>query len=150
MRTALLRLDPTSGTFTTLHVSFLRLCLQARTYSEALPIIDKTIHSFPSPKPNKFDGDFPCSPHQDSSGYINVQSGFTERVQVRHVQEYYLMAGMIFIGAGRHRWKDAILYLEMVLLTPTEGPTTGYMLEAYKKWLLLNCLVNGRVRFTLH
>ncbi len=128
-----------------MHTPFLKLCIQSGAYSEALPIIDKIIHSFPSQFTHGFDGRFPCSNHQDSSGYITVNSGLTEKINVRTAQEYLLLAAMVCIGLGREKWPDALLYLEMVVLTPNQNIITGFMLEAYRKWLILSLLVHGKV-----
>jgi COP9 signalosome complex subunit 3 len=127
-----------------MHVDFLKLCIQSGEYKEALPIIDKVIHSFPSQFSHGLDGKLPCSNHQDSSGYITLSSGLTAKVEVRDVQEYYLLAAFACIGIGMTKWPDALLFLEMVLLTPNQGAVTGFTLEAYRKWLILNLLVHGK------
>jgi COP9 signalosome complex subunit 3 len=145
IRNAMLQLDPTGGTFTSAHLPYLRLCMQASAHAEAFPIIDNVIHSFPSLNSLSIDGKYPCSPHQDSSGYITVNSGLTDAVHHRSVQEYYLLAAMICIGTGHQRWPDALLYLELVLLTPNQNVVSGFMVEAYRKWLILCILVHGKV-----
>jgi COP9 signalosome complex subunit 3 len=101
----------------------------------------------PSASPPGFDGDFPCSDHQDSSGFITKNSGLTATITIAHVQEYFLLAGIIYIGL--EKWEDAVLLLEMVLVSPSQGPATGFMLEAYRKWLLVACLAYGQVMLDL-
>jgi COP9 signalosome complex subunit 3 len=118
--------------------------LASGIYEGALPIINRLIHSFPSQSSHGFDGDFPCSDHLDSSGYITLRSGLTNKISERDVQEYYLLAAMICIGVGRRKWEDALTYLEMVITTPSQNTATGFMLEAYQKFLLLSCLA-GKV-----
>jgi COP9 signalosome complex subunit 3 len=118
--------------------------LASGIYEGALPIIDRLIHSFPSQASHGFDGDLPCSNHLDSSGFITLRSGLTNKYSEKDVQEYYLLAAMICIGVGRRKWEDALTYLEMVIITPTQNTATGFMLEAYQKYLLLGCL-SGKV-----
>lgn len=144
MQTALLRIDPTGGTFTSLHLPFLRIIMMSGIFDAAFPVIDRLIHSFPAQRGHIIDGDLLCSNHLDSSAYITIDSGLTRKTTEKEVQEYYLLSAMICIGAGRPRWEDAMMYLEMVITSPTQNTATGFMLEAYKKWLLLGCLVTGQ------
>jgi COP9 signalosome complex subunit 3 len=111
---------------------------------EAVPVIGNTIHSIPSASSPGFDGDFPCSDHQDSSGFITKNSGLTNIITMAHVQEYFLLGATVYIGLKK--WEDALLLLEMVLTSPTQNTATGFMLEAYRKWILVACLAYGRVR----
>jgi COP9 signalosome complex subunit 3 len=111
---------------------------------EAVPVIGNVIHSMPSVSSPGFDGDFPCSDHQDSSGFITYHSGLTRTITMAIVQEYYLLAATVYIGLKK--WEDAHLLLEMVLTSPSQNTATGFMLEAYRKWLLVACLAYGQVK----
>lgn len=51
---------------------------------------------------------------------------------------------MIYIAL--HEWERASFFLEYVLSTPTNNTANGMMLEAYKKWVLVGLLANGKVR----
>jgi COP9 signalosome complex subunit 3 len=62
---------------------------------------------------------------------------------VADVHEYFLMGAMLYVGL--RQWDDALLYLQLVLTSPTSGTPSGLMLEAYQKWVLVECLVNGKV-----
>jgi COP9 signalosome complex subunit 3 len=143
VRNALLRLDPTAGTFTSLHLQFVRLCLEAGVFEEALPIIEKPIHSIPQNGTPQFDGPYLCSAHQDSSAFITPNSNLTEKISEKDVQEYYLLVGMIYIGL--RRWEDALLALELVMISSTQSTASGIMVEAYRKWILVGCLARGTV-----
>jgi COP9 signalosome complex subunit 3 len=145
VRCAILRLDPSGGTLTSTHLVFLDLCLQTRSFREALPILEKVTHSLPATKNTaaRIDGPFPCAQHTDSSCYINEASNLSEKLNVSDVHEYYLSGAMIYLGL--RKWEDAMCYLEYVLTSPTQGTPTGLQLEAYQKWLLVSCLVRGRV-----
>lgn len=143
MRLAMLRLDETLSTFTTSHVYFLRLVLQSRNYRLALPVINEIIYNFPSEKSSEVDGRFPAAPHRDSAGYITVDSGLTGSIAPSHVHEYYLLGALCYIALGK--WEEAMLFLELILASPNASQANGFMLEAYRKWVLVGCIINGRV-----
>ncbi|KAF2671069.1 hypothetical protein BT63DRAFT_207086 [Microthyrium microscopicum] len=144
VRNAILRLQPENETLTSFHLPLLQLCLETKHYQEALPILDKIIFNFPTSNPHNLDSDYPCSDHQDSSGYITLKSGLTSPVQYRNIHEYFLLGGMIYTALGRKRWDEAMLYFEYVMCVATQNVATGYMLEAYRKWLLLGVLLTGK------
>lgn len=57
--------------------------------------------------------------------------------------EYFLMGAMCYIAV--EDYKKASLYLEIVIVSPTiQNSTSAVQLEAYKKWLLVNLLINGQ------
>lgn len=143
MRTAIFRLDPSAGTLTSTHLHFVRLCLQRRVLFEAVPLLEATIHSFPAAKSSSIEGVLPCLPHTDSTGYISHESGLTAKLSIADVQEYFLLSATIWIGL--RRWDNALLDLELVLTSPTQGSPSGLMLEAYQKWTIVGCLIIGRV-----
>jgi COP9 signalosome complex subunit 3 len=125
------------------HLLFLRLCLQLRALREAVPLLESTIHSFAPPKSSSIDGALLCHPHADSTGYITDSSGLTSKLSIADVQEYFLLSATIWIGL--RQWEDALLNLELVLTSPTQGSPSGLMLEAYQKWAVVGCLIHGRV-----
>lgn len=140
----MLRLDPTTGCFTTTHLSFIRLCLETRSYAVALPILDNHIHSFPTAIQNLLRESteyfVPCADPVTSGEFIHTRSGHSDKITLAEVQEYYVLGAMAYIGA--RQFKNAHQMLEHVLVIPTTGVANGLMLEAYKKWVLLGCLVN--------
>jgi COP9 signalosome complex subunit 3 len=141
------RLDPTTGTFTLTHLHFIRLCVETRAYSAAQPILDNYIHSIASKIPQQVREDLEysvvCAEHTNSGDYIHQGSGHTDRITLVEVQEYYLLGAMAYIGTGQ--FKKAMEFLEHVLVVPANNVANGLMLEAYKKWVLVSCLVNGSV-----
>jgi COP9 signalosome complex subunit 3 len=138
---AISRLDSSLGTFTSSHLLFVRACLATHSFEEALPIIEHDIHSF-APKQAPA-GTFPCSQHHLSNGYITIKSGLTNSITVQDVQEYQLLSAMIYIGLKK--WAEAQYHLDHVLSTPTNNTANALMLEAYRKWLLVSLLVEGKV-----
>ncbi|KAF2259456.1 hypothetical protein CC78DRAFT_537069 [Lojkania enalia] len=149
IRAGLLRLDPLSGTFTITHLQFIRLCLETRSYTAALPILDNYIHSLPNTLPSvireNLEYSVPGANHTNSGEYIHVRSGHTEKITLPDIQEYYVLGAMAYIGV--HQFKKAMQFLEHVLVVPvSNNSANGLMLEAYKKWVLLSCLANGSVK----
>lgn len=143
IRHAMLRLDPSTGTLTTTHVHYMRLCLEARAYRDAIPILENQIHSFPSATSSALDGPYPCSDHQLSSGYITYRSGLTEKLSTADVHEYFVLGAMVYTAL--QKYNEALSFLEHVLIAPTQNVASGLMLEAYRKWLLIGCLIEGKV-----
>lgn len=145
MRSAMIRLDPTTGTFTSTHVDFIRLCLETRSYAAAEPILDNYIHSLPSHIPvvvrEGFEYSVPCADVARSGEYIHRLSGHSDKVAFVDVQEYYVLGAMAYLGL--RQFKKAHQFLEHILVMPSANIANGLMLEAYKKWVLLSCLVSG-------
>jgi len=149
IRSALFRLDPTTGTFTSIHMRFVELCLEARAYALAVPILDNYIHSLPVRPPKNFqtktlEYSVPAAELSNSAEYITSNSGHSEQLDLATLQRYYVLGAMAYIGV--RDFKSARDFLEHVLVTPCDGNVaSGLMVEAYKKWTVLNCLVDGKV-----
>ncbi|KAH7065149.1 hypothetical protein B0J12DRAFT_639256 [Macrophomina phaseolina] len=141
VRTAMSRMDPTLGTFTTLHLLYLRLCHEVRAYYEALPVLDQYIHSFPSQPIAGAEFTLPCANHFTSAGYITQRSGLSDRITAADVQEYFLLGANTYLAL--RQYKQAQLFLEYILTAPTQNVASGLMAEAYRKWVLVGCLVDG-------
>ncbi|KAH9861608.1 hypothetical protein J1614_011360 [Plenodomus biglobosus] len=145
IRSAMTRLDPTTGTFTSIHLTFIQLCLETRSYAAAEPILDNYIHTLPSRIPTVvregLEYSVPCSDVASSGEYIHQASGHSERVWLQDVLEYYVLGAMAYLGLKK--FKKAQQFLECVLIAPSSNVANGLMLEAYKKWVLVSCLVNG-------
>jgi COP9 signalosome complex subunit 3 len=146
IRDAMMRLDPTLGTFTSNHNLLLQLCLESGQYEEALPVLDAYIHSFPSDSNHGFDGGLPCSNFLESSGYMTIKSGLTDKIHEDDVQLYFLMGGMLYLGMGPSKYDDALMFFEALISMPAHNVASGLMLEAYRKILLLHLLRHGKVR----
>ncbi|KAL6157139.1 hypothetical protein ACJQWK_07073 [Exserohilum turcicum] len=147
MRSAMTRLDPTTGTFTSVHVSFIHLCLETRSYAAAEPILDNYIHTLPAKIPSAvregLEYSVPCADVASSGEYIHQNSGHTDRVGLADIQEYYVLGAMAYLGL--RQFKKAKHFVEHVLVVPSANTANGLMLEAYKKWVLLSCLVGGKM-----
>ena len=147
----MIRLDPLTGTFTSTHLLFIRLCLEARGYVAALPILDNYVHSLPSHIPRAVqeqESSLPCADLTNSSNYITTRSGHSEKITISDVQEYFLLGAMAYLGV--RKYKQALHFLEHILVSPAANIASGFMLEAYKKWILVTYLADGAVRTVSH
>lgn len=143
LSTALLRLDPSAATFTTLHLRFVKQCLSAGTPSQALPILDQNIFAYPQTVPKNVPTEPFTTDFDLSNAFITSDSGFTEKIKPEHVLEYYLLGAHVYIGA--RNFQRARLFLEHVILHPTQHHTASSLqVEAYKKWLLVGLLSEGK------
>ncbi|KAH4203988.1 hypothetical protein HBH96_000730 [Parastagonospora nodorum] len=144
IRSAMIRLDPTTGTFTSTHIAFIQLCMETRAYAAAEPILDNYIHSIPTKIPASvregLEYSVPCADVATSGEYIHQGSGHSDKVTLADLQEYYLLGAMAYLGV--RQYKKARQMLEHVLVAPSANAANGFMLEAYKKWVLVSCLVN--------
>ncbi|KAK5115195.1 hypothetical protein LTR85_009953 [Meristemomyces frigidus] len=140
---AMLRLDPTAGTFTTNHLKLLRACLYSGVPSQALPILDKNIYAFPTLPAKNVPEELLSEEHELSNGFITAKSSFTEKVQTEHVLEYHLLGAHIYIG--QRNYTRARLFLEYLILTPSQQyAVSALQVEAYKKWVLVGLLAEGK------
>ena len=142
---ALLRLDPTTSTFTSLHLLFVKLCLRSRAYNEALRILDNDIyHIAPSKSRSAERQQRPlCSQKNASPTFITQEAGFSTTIEYRHHLLYHLYGAMLYIGAKN--WERALLFLEIVMSCPTPNTASMIQVEAYKKWVLVCLLQHGKV-----
>ncbi|EMC95924.1 hypothetical protein BAUCODRAFT_509162 [Baudoinia panamericana UAMH 10762] len=141
--TAMLRLDPTAGTFTSTHLRLLRACLQAGVPSQALPILDKDIYAFPVDQRKEIPDELLSEDVELSNGFITPKSGFTIKLKPEYVLEYYLLGAHIYIG--RRNFSRARLFLEYVVLHPSQQQTVSALqVEAYKKWVMVGLLAEGK------
>ena len=46
---------------------------------------------------------------------------------------------------GLKDWERALLFLEIVLVSPTSNTASKIQVEAYKKWVLVSLLYRGKV-----
>lgn len=139
---AMLRLDPTAGTFTTLHLLFLRTCLEQGSPRQALPILDKNLFAVPhgvvQNAPEILSDD-----ELPSNAFMTKSSGFTLKVTLEYVLEYYLLGAQVYISL--RKWSRARLFLEQVILTPSYAGNncSAMQVEAYKKWVIVGLLAQG-------
>lgn len=146
LNNAILRIDPSSSTFSTTHYSYVQLCLRAGAFSDALNIIDRPIFHIPGGLDKQSEArsyKYRCS-EESSANYLTVSSGLTHKITTKIFLEYQYMCALCYMAMGQY--KKAILYLDLLLVAPTgNGVAHMIVVEAYRKWLLLNLLVSGSV-----
>ena len=112
----------------------------------ALPIIDRNIFHFP-PTTNKAaeNSMFPylSSNHESGSTFITPDSGLSAKLEYRDHLIYFLYGAMILMGLKK--WKRALLFLEIVIISPVASNVSKIQVDAYKKWVLVSLLYKGRV-----
>jgi COP9 signalosome complex subunit 3 len=141
IRSAIFRLDPSASLLTSTHLYLVKLALETRKYEEALPVLDKYIFQFPGaphhPKPA-----FLCEQGLPPAAYITYESKLTSKLKYQDVLEYFLYSGMVYIGL--RRWENALECLENAITYPTRD-ASKIMVEAYKKWVLVGLLLEGKL-----
>jgi COP9 signalosome complex subunit 3 len=139
----LLRLDPSAGVFTPYHLRILRLALREGVPSQALPILDRNIYAYPHRTTKGVPEDLPCEEHELSNAYIHEKNGFLFKLEGKHAMEYYLLGAHVYIGL--RNFSRARLFLEYVLLSPSQQHTpSALQVEAYKKWVVIGLLADGK------
>ncbi|KAJ5509129.1 hypothetical protein N7527_011272 [Penicillium freii] len=141
---AMLRLDPSCAVFTSSHLLLVRLCLQAKAYSCALPVLNKQICHFPisQGRPSS-DPSVLCADHSSGVSFMTEASGVSAKLSYRDYLQYFLYGGMVYMALKE--WRNALHFLGIVISTPGASSVSLIMVEAYKKWVLVGLLENGRL-----
>ncbi|EAW06254.1 putative COP9 subunit 3 [Aspergillus clavatus NRRL 1] len=146
IKNAILRLDPSSSTFTSTHVLFAKICLSTKSYRHALPVLDKTMCYLPPDTvqcPRVGHGGLLCSEHESNASYITFCSGLSANLTHRDHLEYFLYGAMIYMALKD--WDRALHFLSIVISCPVTNAVSMIMIQGYKKWLLVSLLGKGRV-----
>jgi COP9 signalosome complex subunit 3 len=117
--------------------------VESQQFDAVLPVIDSTILYIPgaSDKPNP---KYLCNMALSPTAYITLQGGFASKhLKSLEVFEYFLLSGMVYIGLKK--WQRARECLELAVTYPSkEGGCSKVMAEAYKKWILVRLLLDGK------
>lgn len=142
IRNALERFD-TSGTFTSIHLLFVKLALHSSSYAYALPILDKFLYQLPADTEHACTEHLLCSVQTSNGMFITDSSGFSGVLTYRDYLQFYLYSAMIHMAVKQ--WDRASHCLNIVVSSPTATSVSKIMVEAYKKWTLVNLLGHGKV-----
>lgn len=145
IKDALLRLDPSCAVLTSAHILLAQLCLAARAYTCALPVLNKHICHIPA-LPSRASSNsllILCAEHESSQSFINETTGLASKLSYRDYLRYFLYGGMIYLALKE--WRKASHFLGTVISMPTMGSVSMIMVEAYKKWILVGLLDKGKV-----
>lgn len=81
--------------------------------------------------------------HELSSQFLIGTPGFSTKITYREHLEYFLYGAMIYMVLKD--WKKALHFLTVVMSCPVVNSVSMIMVEAYKKWILINLLERGKV-----
>lgn len=120
--------------------------METRAFTKALPIIDSDIFHFPSISDKGAaygNSRFLCSQHDSSSAIFAKSSGLSSSLDYKDHLQYFLIGAMIYMGLKN--WERALLFLEIVVISPTSNNVSMIQVEAFKKWVLVSLLFKGQV-----
>ncbi|KXJ91042.1 hypothetical protein Micbo1qcDRAFT_163770 [Microdochium bolleyi] len=144
LATAILRLDPSGSILTSTHISLVKLAYNTDNIGPALPVLDSSIVYYPG-MASQNQSERLCDMTLPPPAYISRSTGLTTTLKAPNVLEYDLLCGMAYIA--RRSWRKAASALERVITFPTkDSGTSKIMVDAYKKWVLVSLLQNGRHR----
>lgn len=83
------------------------------------------------------------SHHDSSSTFITPDSGLSAKLDYRDHLLYFLYGAMIFMGLKK--WKRALLFLEIIIMSPVVSNVSKIQVDAYKKWALVSLICKGHV-----
>ena len=86
---------------------------------------------------------FLSSNHDSSSTFITPESGLSAKLDYRDHLLYFLYGAMIYMGLKK--WKRALFFLEIVIMSPVASNISKIQVDAYKKWVLVSLLYKGHV-----
>ncbi|RGP68116.1 cop9 signalosome complex subunit 3 [Fusarium longipes] len=140
--TALLRLDPTGSMFTSTHLALVKVAYQANWIEPALKVLDCDVTFFPGTIVQK-DSKILCDSSLHPSVFISVETGLTEPVKSSTVLEYYHLSALCYMS--QRDWTKAHRALEHVITYPSKDKGVAKIMdEAYKRWLLVGLLKDGK------
>lgn len=142
IRTALLRMDPSGSMLTSNHITLVKLALDSGNYVDAVPVLNKFILYFPGasthPKPS-----YLCDMSLSPAAFLTPTFLHSTKLKYQEILEYFLWSAMVNIGL--RQWDDALQCLESVITYPSLDTPSKIMTEAYKKWVLVGILLEGRL-----
>ena len=139
---ALLRLDPTGSMFTSTHLTLAKIACQTGWVQPALRVLDCDTTFFPGMVGPK-DTRYLCDSSLHPSTFISVDTGLTEPVKSSTILEYYHLSANCYMT--QRDWTKAHRALEHVITYPSKDKGVAKIMdEAYKRWLLVGLLKDGK------
>lgn len=84
-----------------------------------------------------------CSRNLSGPNYITPETGLTEKLKYQDILEYFLLRGTIYIALKK--WEKASEALGSAVAYPVrDNAISKLMVDAYKKWTLVNLLLHGK------
>ncbi|KAJ3572136.1 hypothetical protein NPX13_g5154 [Xylaria arbuscula] len=143
LASAILRLDPSGTMLTSSHILLARLAYDTDNIQPALPVINKPIVYYPGMANNTNNSQYLCDLKLPPFSYISKATGLTLQLKTAMVLEYDLTCGMMY--CARREWQKARDAFERDVTFPTkDGGCSKIMVDAYKKWILVSLLADGK------
>uniref|UniRef100_A0A093XQN9 COP9 signalosome complex subunit 3 n=1 Tax=Talaromyces marneffei PM1 TaxID=1077442 RepID=A0A093XQN9_TALMA len=142
IRDSIIRMDPTCASFTIAHLYLTRLCLLAKAYKIACPVIDRTIFTIPSAADRLFIQHSQGGSENNAATPSYLFEPPMKFTYADHLQ-YFLYGGMVYMALKE--WSKARHFLSIVISCPVVNAVSLIMVEAYKKWVLVNLLEKGMI-----
>lgn len=128
--------------FTSTHLVLANLAYETAYIGPALKVIDRDLIYYPGMPNSKATGHL-CDAALPPTAYISTVTGLTRELKSTSVLEFNLVSGLIYMS--RRDWTKARKALERVIAHPSKDKgVSKIMTEAYKKWVLVGLLCNGR------
>ncbi|KAI1182281.1 cop9 subunit [Nemania serpens] len=142
LATAILKLDPSGTMLTSTHLLLAKLAYETDNIASALPVIEKDIVFYPG-MANHDTPQYLCDMELSPSSYISKNTGLTTLLRSSTVLEYDLLCGMMY--CARREWGKARTAFKRAVTFPTkEHGCSKIMVEAFKKWILVSLLSEGK------
>ncbi|KAH7011658.1 hypothetical protein EDB80DRAFT_397851 [Ilyonectria destructans] len=142
LASAMLRMDPSGSMFTSTHLMLVKYAYESSWIEPALKILDCDITFYPGMAGQK-DAKLLCDLSLSPASYISVDTGLTESVKSASVLEYNLLSGLCYMT--RKDWTKAYQALERVVTHPSRDKGVSKIMdEAYKRWVLVGLLKDGK------
>lgn len=74
---------------------------------------------------------------------MSEAGGLSAKLSYKDYLRYFLYGGMVYMALKD--WRKASHFLGIVISMPTAGAISMVMVEAYKKWVLVDLLEKGKV-----
>ncbi|KAG5948750.1 hypothetical protein E4U53_006155 [Claviceps sorghi] len=138
----ILRIDPTGSLFTSTHFMLAQLAYNSSSTESALRVLDRDILFYPHLM-NAKENSVLCDPTLPATSYISTQTGLTDDITIAMVLEYNHLRGLMYIS--RRDWIKAKEAFEQVVSHPVKDRAVSkIMVDAYKRWVLVALLGQGR------
>ncbi|RDA87739.1 hypothetical protein CP532_1799 [Ophiocordyceps camponoti-leonardi (nom. inval.)] len=139
----ILRLNPKGSVFTSTHLLLAKLAYATNVIEQALPVLEASVVFYPATFTPRDARHLLCDPEPLYSPSNSTNTAITDPLRSTTVMEYNLIRGSIYIS--RKDWGKAQDAFELVLTHPCRNKNVSMMMTgAYKKWLLVGLLHQGK------
>ncbi|KAF4454333.1 hypothetical protein F53441_3149 [Fusarium austroafricanum] len=139
---ALLRVDPTGSMFTSTHLTMVKIAYSTGWIEPALKILDCDLSFYPGMAGQK-DAKLLCDSGLHPTSFISVETGLTESVKSSTILEFNHLSALCYMS--KRDWAKAYRALEHVITHPSKDKGVSKVMdEAYKRWLLVGLLKDGK------